>query len=54
MIHEYTNGNYIVRIDDVSGTKERVTEDDVFVAEFPESMDCTVTVGVLSATWAVP
>ena len=42
MIHQYTNGNYIVRINDVNGTKERITIDpdaQQFLAEYPESMD---------------
>lgn len=43
MKHTYTNGNYTVRIDDKTGTKERFTLDDEFKPEFPESMDVTIT-----------
>lgn len=39
---EYKNGNYKVKIYS-DGTKERITEDFEFVAEFPESIDIKVT-----------
>lgn len=41
--HIYKNGNYIVIFDTDDGTKERITKADKFVAEFPESIDLSVT-----------
>ena len=43
MVHKYTNGNYTVEIDDITGTKTRYTEGNDFMSEFPESIDCTIT-----------
>ena len=41
----YINGNYIVNINLATGTKERIQPDDSadFVPEFPESIDCSIT-----------
>ena len=43
MIHEYKNGNMIVSIDDIDGTREIVTQDDEFRPEFPLNMDVNIT-----------
>ena len=42
LLHQYKNGNYIVRLFD-DGTKLRFTLDDEFVSEFPESIDIKIT-----------
>lgn len=42
LINEYTNGNYKVQIYE-DGTKIKTTDDDEFVAEFPDSMDMKIT-----------
>lgn len=39
----YKNGNSIVVIDSTDGTKERMTKDDDFDLEFPESLDISCT-----------
>jgi hypothetical protein len=40
---KYRNGNYTVKLNTVDGTKVRETEEDDFVAEFPENMDVKIT-----------
>lgn len=40
---KYKNGNYTVKFNTADGTKIRETEDDDFVAEFPENMDVKIT-----------
>lgn len=40
---EYKNGNYTVALNLSDGTKIRETEEDQFVADFPESMDIKIT-----------
>ena len=42
LLAEYKNGNYVVRLFD-DGTKELVTEDDKFIARFPDSIDLKIT-----------
>ena len=42
LLGEYQNGNYIVKIY-ADGTKIRETDDNKFVAAFPESMDLKIT-----------
>ena len=42
LLHQYKNGNYIVRLFD-DGTKLRFTLDDEFVSDFPESIDIKIT-----------
>ena len=41
--HSYVNGNYTVWINDESGTKIRLTDDDSYCAERPESIDLKIT-----------
>ena len=43
MRHGYKNGNYIVLIDENTGTKIRVTKEDEFLPEFAESIDVALT-----------
>lgn len=40
---KYRNGNYTVKFNTVDGTKIRETEDNDFIAEFPENMDVKIT-----------
>lgn len=40
---KYVNGNYVVKFNTENGTKIRETEDDDFIAEFPENMDVKIT-----------
>lgn len=40
---KYINGNYVVKFNTENGTKIRETEDDDFIAEFPENMDVKIT-----------
>ena len=40
---KYKNGNYTVKFNIVDGTKIRETEEDDFIAEFPENMDVKIT-----------
>lgn len=42
LLQEYKNGNYTVKIYS-DGTKELVTDDDEFVADFPDSIDLKIT-----------
>ena len=42
LIHTYKNGNYFVSIFD-DGSKVRYTDEDEFVACFPESIDMKIT-----------
>jgi hypothetical protein len=42
ILYKYGNGNYTVTIFD-DGTKIRETDDDVFMSEFPESIDVKIT-----------
>lgn len=42
LLGAYRNGNYNVTLFE-DGTKIRATEDDDFIAEFPESFDCKIT-----------
>lgn len=42
LLGQYTNGNYQITIYD-DGTKIRETEDDIFISEFPESIDIKIT-----------
>ena len=42
LLSEYKNGNYIVKLWD-DGTKELVTDDNDFIAEFPDSIDLKIT-----------
>ena len=42
LLHEYQNGNYTVKIYD-DGTKIKETNDDEFIADFPESIDLKIT-----------
>ena len=42
LLGHYKNGNYQVNIYD-DGTKVRVTDDNEFIADFPESMDVKIT-----------
>ena len=42
LLHTYKNGNYTVFLY-TDGTKEKVTEDDFFKADFPDSMDLKIT-----------
>lgn len=42
LLQSYTNGNYIVKIYS-DGTKIRITEEDKFIPEFPESIDMKIT-----------
>ena len=42
LLGEYQNGNYTVKIYN-DGTKIRETNDDVFVASFPECIDLKIT-----------
>ena len=39
---QFKNGNYTVIFDTETGSKMRVTEDDKFIADFPESMDVKI------------
>ena len=39
---QFKNGNYTVIFDTETGSKMRVTEDDKFIADFPESMDIKI------------
>ena len=43
MKHQYRNGNTIVTISDVDGTREMFTMDDEFDLDFPVSMDLNLT-----------
>ena len=40
---KYVNGNYVVKFNTENGTKIRETEEDDFIAEFPENMDVKIT-----------
>ena len=40
---KYRNGNYTVKFNTADGTKIRETEEDDFIAEFPENMDVKIT-----------
>jgi hypothetical protein len=40
---KYRNGNYTVKFNTADGTKVRETEEDDFIAEFPENMDVKIT-----------
>lgn len=40
---KYINGNYVVKFNTENGTKIRETEEDDFIAEFPENMDVKIT-----------
>lgn len=40
---KYRNGNYTVKFNTTDGTKVRETEEDDFIAEFPENMDVKIT-----------
>lgn len=40
---KYRNGNYTVKLNTADGTKVRETEEDDFIAEFPENMDVKIT-----------
>lgn len=42
LLYHYQNGNYDVKIYS-DGTKVRTTEDDEFIAQFPENIDCKIT-----------
>ena len=42
-IVKYKNGNYLVLLDTVSGTKIRYNDEDELVPEFPESMDICIS-----------
>lgn len=42
LLHLYQNGNYDVKIYS-DGTKVRTTEDDEFITQFPENIDCKIT-----------
>jgi len=42
LLSEYKNGNYVVKLYG-DGTKELFTDDDEFIAEFPDSMDLKIT-----------
>jgi len=42
LLGKYINGNYSVKIFD-DGTKVRETEGDIFIPDFPESMDISIT-----------
>ena len=42
LIAFYQNGNYVVKLYG-DGTKEKITEEDSFKAEFPDSMDLKIT-----------
>lgn len=42
ILSKYKNGNYEVTLYS-DGTKEKVTEDDNFISEFPDSMDIKIT-----------
>jgi hypothetical protein len=42
LLQSYTNGNYIVKIYS-DGTKIRMTKEDKFIPEFPESIDMKIT-----------
>ena len=42
LLRKYKNGNYTVFLY-TDGTKEKITEDDDFKAEFPDSMDLKIT-----------
>lgn len=42
LLQSYTNGNYNVKIYS-DGTKIRITEEDKFIPEFPESIDMKIT-----------
>lgn len=42
LLGKYINGNYTVKIYD-DGTKIRETEEDDFIASFPENFDCKIT-----------
>ncbi len=42
LLNEYTNGNYKVQIYE-DGTKIKTTDDDEFIADFPDSMDMKIT-----------
>ena len=39
MFYYYKNGNYLVKINDHDGTKERITMDDNMHPDFPENID---------------
>lgn len=43
MFHYYKNGNYLVKINDQDGTKERITMDDNMYPDFPENIDITIS-----------
>ena len=43
MFHYYKNGNYLVKINDQDGTKERITMDDNMQPDFPENIDITIS-----------
>jgi organic radical activating enzyme len=40
---KYRNGNYTVKFNTANGTKIRETEEDDFIAQFPENMDVKIT-----------
>lgn len=42
LLNKYTNGNYKVQIYE-DGTKIKTTDDDEFIADFPDSMDMKIT-----------
>lgn len=42
LLHKYKNGNYTVKIYD-DGTKVRETDDDEFIADFPENIDIKIS-----------
>ena len=42
-IVNYKNGNYLVLLDTVLGTKIRYNDEDELVPEFPESMDICIS-----------
>lgn len=42
LLEEYKNGNYVVKLYN-DGTKELITEDDSFIASFPDSIDLKIT-----------
>ncbi len=43
MFYYYKNGNYLVKINDQDGTKERITMDDNMCPDFPENIDITIS-----------
>jgi len=42
LLHEYTNGNYIVKLYD-DGTKIRENDEDKFISSFPENIDIKIS-----------